>query len=84
MRTNKKMSDINRKSLSVSIPPWDLPLKEFVKTFPMSVAIFDKHDIVIHEEVIDYGNPDDRRKLGKMTYWACNEGHTVETSAVKA
>lgn len=58
--------------------PWDLPLKEYIKTFPLIVSIYNE-DTLLHEEKIDYGIPDDRKLLGRLTFWACNEGYTVET-----
>jgi uncharacterized SAM-binding protein YcdF (DUF218 family) len=44
--------------------PWDLPLKEYIKTFPLIVSIYNE-DTLLHEEKIDYGIPDDRILLTK-------------------
>lgn len=64
--------------------PEDIPLfGGYVKTFKMMVTIFDKNDNVIREQEIDYGNHEHRKWLGKITYWACSNGMTVETSAAK-
>jgi hypothetical protein len=57
------------------------PLREFVKTFPITVTIFDKDDNEIRHEQMDYGKPDDRVWLGKLSYWAWSNGHVVETTA---
>jgi hypothetical protein len=58
--------------------PEDMPLREYIKNFPLTVSIFDG-DKLIREEYIDYGNFEHRKWLGKVTFWACNEGYTVET-----
>lgn len=59
--------------------PWDAPLREYVKTFPMEISVFD-NDKLIHREDIDYGNYNHRKFLGRLTYWACSQGYTVETT----
>lgn len=58
--------------------PEDMPLREYIKSFPMTVSIYNGDDL-IREEHIDYGNFEHRKWLGKVTYWACSEGYTVET-----
>lgn len=55
------------------------PLREFVKSFPIVVTIFNSNDDAIRTERMDYGKPDDRVWLGKLSYWAWTNGHTVET-----
>ena len=59
--------------------PWDAPLKEYIKSFPLEIRVYDD-DKLIHCEAIDYGNYNHRKFLGRMTFWACNQGYTVETS----
>ena len=56
--------------------PWDLPLREYVKSFPIVVAIYDGEKLV-HEEKIDYGNYEHRKWLGRATYWATSNGYSV-------
>lgn len=63
--------------------PESVPLREYVKSFLITVTIYDKNDNVIREETIDYGNRDHRQWLGKVTFWGCNEGYVIETSKAK-
>lgn len=58
-------------------------LREYVKEFKIKVTIFDKNDKIIREEVMDYGNQDDRKWLGKLSWWGWSNGHVVETSEFK-
>ena len=55
------------------------PIRDFVKSFIIRVTVYDKHDSVIRTEKMDYGKPEDRSWLGKLSYWAWSNGHTVET-----
>lgn len=63
--------------------PEDIPQLGYVKTFKMMVTIFDACDKVIREQEIDYGNVEHRKWLGRVTFWACSNAMTVETSAAK-
>ena len=47
--------------------------------FPMMVSVYDG-DKLVKEQLIDYGKYEDRKFLGKLTYWALTEGYMVETS----
>lgn len=60
--------------------PWDLPLKNYIKTFPLIVSIYDG-DKLLHEEEIDYGVSEHRKLLGRLTFWACDQGYCVETKS---
>lgn len=60
-------------------PEW-APLREFNKSFKIRVDIYDKDDNIIRTEVMDYGNKDDRIWLGKLSWWAWQNGHTCETA----
>lgn len=62
--------------------PESVPLREYVKHFMMIVTVYDG-DKVIREETIDYGNIEQRRWLGRVTFWACSNGYAVETIAEK-
>jgi hypothetical protein len=55
------------------------PLRDFIKSFKIIVTVIDKDDNEIRREVMDYGKPDDRAWLGKISYWAWSNGHSVET-----
>jgi hypothetical protein len=55
------------------------PIRNFVKTFPIVVTIINKDDTEIRVEHMDYGKQEDRIWLGKLSYWAWDHGHIVET-----
>lgn len=59
--------------------PESVPLRDYVKSFPLIVAVIDQDDNVIREETIDYGNFEHRKWLGRITYWACSNNFIVET-----
>jgi hypothetical protein len=62
--------------------PEDLPLKEYLKSFPLVVFVYDiKNDKVVREEKIDYSNYKHRQWLGRVTVWACQNHYSVETMA---
>jgi hypothetical protein len=67
--------------------PWDVPLKEFNNHFLAQVTIWEviegKDDKIITQKIIDYGKFDDRKWLGRLTYWSLNKGYVIETEAVK-
>ncbi len=58
--------------------PWDAPLRNYVKSFPMVVTIYDLKGNLIKEEKIDYGSYECRKFLGRITYWACSNHYVVE------
>jgi hypothetical protein len=58
--------------------PESAPLKTYIKTYKLSVRIYDG-DKLIDEKTLDYGNFEDKRYLGKLSFWAWNKGYTVET-----
>lgn len=55
------------------------PIRDYVKSLTIVVTIYDKADKPIRVERMDYGKADDRKWLGKLSYWAWTNGHTVET-----
>lgn len=55
------------------------PLREYVKEFKFKVIVYDKNDKVIREEIMDYGNPEDRKWLGRLSFWCWDNNHVVET-----
>ncbi len=59
--------------------PWSIPLRDYVKTFPIVASIYDGEKL-IHEEDLDYGKYEDRKFLGRHTHWALTQGYIVETS----
>ncbi len=63
--------------------PESITPRNYVKYFPMTVSVYDVDDNVVREETIDYGNFEHRKWLGRITFWACSNGHVVETRAAK-
>ena len=63
--------------------PESVPLRDYVKKFPLTVTVYDGNDNVVREETIDYGNFEHRKWLGRVTFWGCSNGHIVETKAAK-
>jgi hypothetical protein len=64
--------------------PESIPLKEYNKFFPLVINIYNlKDDQLIRTEKIDYGNYEHRKWLGRITYFACTNGMSVETMAAK-
>lgn len=61
--------------------PESVPIRDYVEVFALKVSVLDikNNDKVIREEVIDYGNFEHRKWLGRVTYWACSNGYAVET-----
>lgn len=55
------------------------PIRSYVKEFKIKVTVFDNNDNIIRIEIMDYGKPEDRVWLGKLSYWAWNNLHYVET-----
>lgn len=58
------------------------PLREYVKTYPIILEIYDG-DTLIKSEKLDYGNFEDKKYLGRLSYWAWEKNYTVETRADK-
>lgn len=56
-------------------------IENYVTYCPIRVYIIDlaNGDEVVHEEELDYSNNADRRRLGRLTFWAIMNGHSVET-----
>lgn len=64
--------------------PWDVPLKDYVKVFELMVIITNiATDIVEKEIKINYGNFEDRKWLGRITYWAATNKRIVETMSLE-
>lgn len=65
----------------------NLPLKEINKSMPIMVFVRDlrkpaDEDDVVGEYKLDYANYEDRKHLGRITFWAVTNHHLVETLAV--
>lgn len=68
------------------IYPWDIAPKSSayittlaVKVFVIDLATDDEENAVVHEVDLDLGNKDHRAYLGKITAWAVQNKHSVET-----
>jgi len=61
--------------------PENLPLQSFNKSFIVVVFIYNlkNNDEVIDMRQIDYGSLEDRRWLGRVSFWAWSKGYSVET-----
>lgn len=57
------------------------PQRDYIKAFPIVVIIYNKNDEVIREERMDYGNHEHKKWLGRLSMWAWQQGHTVQTEA---
>lgn len=62
----------------------NLPLKEINKSMPAFVMVYDlsKNDdeeALVLEKQIDYANYEDRKWLGRITFWCLTNHHSVET-----
>ena len=62
----------------------NVPLKEINKTLQILVIVYDlrNDDKPLVEKRIDYGNYEDRKWLGRLSYWAYSNHCSVETMAV--
>lgn len=70
--------------MSVPQGPWDTPVREYVKSLLMVVIIHNlTNDRVESEFAIDYGNIDDRKFLGRISFWAISNGRSVECISKK-
>lgn len=63
----------------------NIPLRAPNNHCPIMVFVIDLHndDAVVEQKELDLANPEDRKYLGKITFWAVNNGHSIETMSVK-
>lgn len=56
-------------------------IEEYVEHCPIKVFLIDiqNNDEIVKEYEIDYSNHADRKRLGRITFWAVMNGHSVET-----
>lgn len=64
--------------------PENVPIKGYIIEYKWKVTAYDpnKNDEVVRECEMDYGQPNDRKWLGRFTVWATMQGYIVETEAV--
>jgi len=62
----------------------NIPLREINKNLQALIIVYDlKHDDKpIVEKRINYGDADDRKWLGRITFWALTNHCSVETIAI--
>ena len=61
----------------------NVPLKDINKHMPILVLVYNlATDELVEEKRIDYGKADDRRYLGRISYWAFTNHCSVETYAL--
>jgi hypothetical protein len=64
----------------------NLPLPKINKHMPIIVYIRDlnapEENDVVGEYKMDYANYEDRKHLGRLTFWAVTNHHLVETIAL--
>ncbi len=59
---------------------WDTPLKGYVKELYIILLIKDiQSDRYIDEHKVNYSDPEIRRWIGRVSYWAWSNGYLVET-----
>jgi hypothetical protein len=58
----------------------NVPLREINKECPIIVIVSDlSTDEVVQTLEMDYAKVDDRRWLGRLSFWAISNHHSVET-----
>lgn len=61
----------------------NLPLRNINTRCPIYVTIIDlSNDEIVQEFRMDYANHEDRKHLGRLTFWAVQNHHSVETMAL--
>jgi hypothetical protein len=64
--------------------PWDIRLKEFVKEQPVVMLVHNiDRETIEHEFKIDLGNPEDKKFLGRVSFWCVKNGRSVETMSIE-
>lgn len=62
----------------------NIPLREINKQMPILVVVYDlrNDDAVVIEKQINYGDVEDRKWLGRITFHAVTNHYSVETMAM--
>lgn len=71
------MSEVYRPGAE-HVPPRKI---DYDKPRPILVIMYDlrNEDNVVVEKELDYSKADDRKYLGKLTFWAISNHHSIET-----
>ena len=70
------------------MPPYrkgaeNVPLKDINKDMPILVLVYDLGtDKLVEEKRINYGNAEERRWLGRISFWAFTNHCSVETYSI--
>jgi len=61
----------------------NIPLKQINKDLQILVMVYDlATDKLIEEKRMNYGDAEDRKHLGRITFWALTNHCSVETIAI--
>lgn len=62
----------------------NVPLRSINKNMPVLVIVYDlrNEDAIVEEKRINYGDVEDRKWLGRITFWAVTNHCSVETIAI--
>lgn len=62
----------------------NVPLREINRSTPILVVVYDlrNDDTVVQEIRMDYGNVEDRKHLGRISFWAFQNHCSVETMTI--
>ena len=62
----------------------NVPLREINKNLPILVIVYDlkNNDKVVEEKRLNYGDAEDRKWLGRISFWAYQNHCSVETIAI--
>lgn len=64
--------------------PENVPLKDYIKSFKMMVVVYNLETELVEREIeVDYGDADDRKWLGRVSFWACTNKRSVETMSLE-
>ncbi len=62
----------------------NIPLREINKNLPIMVIVYDlrNDDKIVEEKRLNYGDAEDRKWLGRISFWALTNHCSVETIAI--
>lgn len=62
----------------------NVPLRRVNTSMPALVIVYDLNndDNVVLEQRIDFANFEDRKWMGRVTFWALTNHHSIETIAI--
>lgn len=62
----------------------NIPLRQVNTSMPALIIVYDLHndDAVVLEHRIDFASYEDRKWMGRITFWALTNHHSIETIAI--